>query len=990
MMDKFLTRISAHFGLGDTFTPLGGECDFNFLGQDTKSSVIVKIMREGCASSFVEMQIAAIAHALKNDPQLPLPEIIGTPLTWFDERGNSRIIWLQRALEGKPMGDMAPQSPIFLEQLGHMAGCLNKALADFDHGELLRENKWNLLTSNWIETGFDKITPPRQNLLQEILTAYQKIYPQLQALPHQAIHNDLNDWNILIAQRINQPPIVSGLIDFGDMCRAPVVCDLAIAGAYAIMRQNDTEQALSALVTGFHKTCPLSEEELSLLWPLVRMRLAVSVVNAAIESEKSPGELYVTISERGAWALLEDNRLDEVRLLARLRHACGLPVVAKARAISAWIAENRGEFSPVLQEDVQNYPIADFCVEKCLWPQNPFESCPLANLHEAAITGERAIGCYGEPRLGYHHGIERSLLTAPHRPTISLGIDIFSPAGHLVHAPLSAIVMSIGQDEYGLDLVLRHDTPAGEFFTHWHHLAMATKKLEIGAKIAAGEAFATIAGGAENGGWASHVFIQMSFVALSESAWKYVASADEQCFFNELFPNPACLLNLDEQKVIYLPHSQSELLEFRHHHFSANLKLSYDEPVLFVRGWQHHLFDPWGRPFLDAYNNVPHVGHAHPRIRQVACEQLARLNSNTRYLHPAQKAFAEKLISKMPAGSGLEVCFFVNSGSEANELALRLARAASGGYDIITPDHGYHGNTTGAIDISAYKFNKPGMDGRKEWVHLVEVADDYRGRFRQDNPDCAALYGAQIDTALAAIDTRGGKLAAFICETFPSVGGQIIPPRGYLQQVYGRIRAAGGICIADEVQTGLGRLGEYYFAFEQQDVVPDIVVLGKPIGNGHPLAALVTTKEIAEKFSKGAEYFSTFGGSTLSCLIGREVLDIVDREDLASNAASMGRRLLSSLRQLQSRYEVIGEVRGCGLFVGVDLVEDRASRKPATALAEHVTNHLRKMHILIGREGPADNILKIRPPLTIDSTSIDQICTALDACLHDLCAFKQM
>jgi len=250
---------------------------------------------------------------------------------------------------------------------------------------------------------------------------------------------------------------------------------------------------------------------------------------------------------------------------------------------------------------------------------------------------------------------------------------------------------------------------------------------------------------------------------------------------------------------------------------------------MLLRGWKHYLFDQWGRPYLDAYNNVPHVGHAHPRLQARVSEQLKRLNTNTRYLHPAQSALSRKIISKMP--EKLCVCYLVNSGSEANELALRLSRAHTGGKDIITLNHGYHGNTTGAIDISAYKFNASGGVGKPEWVWLVDLPDVYGGRYRQPQDDCAQLYSNQVDDAVAGIKSTGGKLAGFIAETFPSVGGQIIPPDGYLDHVYQKIRAAGGICIADEVQTGLGRLGEYYFAFEQQKVVPDIVVLGKPIGN---------------------------------------------------------------------------------------------------------------------------------------------------------------
>ena len=569
------------------------------------------------------------------------------------------------------------------------------------------------------------------------------------------------------------------------------------------------------------------------------------------------------------------------------------------------------------------------------------------------------------------------------RRTVHLGLDVFAPAGTALHAPLAGTVVHAGYEDgsqgYGGMVILRHDTPAGAFFTFWGHLAADCARLAAGQSLAAGEAFARLGAPHENGGWAPHLHLQLGFE--NDPDWDGVADPDDVVLHLARFPNPAALLNLPDAAVAFVPEPEDDLLDHRRRHFAANLKLSYRRPVMFLRGWKHHLFDQWGRPWLDAYNNVPHVGHAHPRLRAVAADQMARMNSNTRYLHRAQRDFADKLMSKMPPG--LEVCFFVNSGSEANELALRLARAASGGYDIVTPDHGYHGNTTGCIDISAYKFMKPGMGGKKPWVHLVDVADDYRGRFRADDPACADHYAAQIDGALTAIAARGGRLAGFICETFPSVGGQIIPPKGYLAGVYARIRAAGGICIADEVQTGLGRLGAHYFAFEQQAVVPDIVVLGKPIGNGHPVAAVVTTAEIARRFAEGAEFFSTFGGSTLSCRIGREVLQIVDDEGLQDNAARMGARLLDGLRALQARHESIGEVRGIGLFTGVDLVTDRATRAPATAIADHAINRLRDMRILIGREGPADNILKIRPPLTIDVEGVDTICAALDRVLAE-------
>ncbi|MGB0799493.1 MAG: aminotransferase class III-fold pyridoxal phosphate-dependent enzyme, partial [Planktomarina sp.] len=353
---------------------------------------------------------------------------------------------------------------------------------------------------------------------------------------------------------------------------------------------------------------------------------------------------------------------------------------------------------------------------------------------------------------------------------------------------------------------------------------------------------------------------------------------------------------------------------------------------------------------------------------------------NTRYLHPAQTAFADKILSKLP--DHLQVCFFVNSGTEANELALRLARTQTGAKGIVTPDHGYHGNTTGALDLSAYKFNKPGGVGQSDWVELVEVADDYRGSFGRDDPDRAQKFADLVDRAIAALQRKGQGVAGFIAETFPSVGGQIIPPKGYLKAVYAKIRAAGGICIADEVQTGLGRLGEYYFGFEYQQVLPDIVVLGKPIGNGHPIGVVVTTKEIAGSFDNGIEFFSTFGGSTLSCRIGLEVLNIVDDEGLQENARVIGDQLMAGLKTLEAKYDCVGDARGMGLFLGLELINPDGTE--GTEICSYVKNRMRDHRILIGGEGPKDNILKIRPPLTIDTDDATMIIEVLDTILAEV------
>ena len=614
--------------------------------------------------------------------------------------------------------------------------------------------------------------------------------------------------------------------------------------------------------------------------------------------------------------------------------------------------------------------------------------------HEAATLGGMSdtlsLGYYGEPRLIYTDDVFfEGEWKAGNRRTIHLGIDVFTKAGSPVFTPLKAKIISVeirpNNLDYGGVVELQHKTPQGHvFFTLYGHLdPKSLRHLKVGSDLLQGQEIGKIGTLDQNGGWRPHLHLQMAVTRDGiEQDWPGAADPEAFYLWREVFPNPAALLNLPNSKTVYPLLDKADVLKKRKAYFPSNLSLTYDNPAMFLRGWQHYLYDEWGQPYLDSYNNVPHVGHSHPRIQTVVSEQLKRLNTNTRYLHPAQSAFAEKILSKLP--KSLSVCFFVNSGSEANELALRLSRAHTGGKDMIVPDHGYHGNTTGAIDVSAYKFNAKGGIGKADWVHLVDVADTYRGQFRKEDPDCAQKYAVLIDEALISIKARGGKLAGFIAETFPSVGGQIIPPDGYLKDVYKRIRAAGGVCIADEVQTGLGRLGDYYFGFEQQKVVPDIVVLGKPIGNGHPLAVLVTTKDIADSFAKGPEFFSTFGGSNLSCVIGKEVLDIVDDEELMQNAKKMGDILLSGLRQLKDKYDIVGDVRGYGLFVGLDLVTDKQSRKPSGAIAEYVKNRMYENRILLGTEGPENNVLKIRPPLTVQEIDIHMILTNLDGILAEV------
>ena len=396
-----------------------------------------------------------------------------------------------------------------------------------------------------------------------------------------------------------------------------------------------------------------------------------------------------------------------------------------------------------------------------------------------------------------------------------------------------------------------------------------------------------------------------------------------------------------------------DLIEARRRLLGRNLSIAYQNPLHIVRGSMQYLYDGDGRRYLDAYNNVAHVGHCHPEVVAAGHRQMELLNTNTRYLSDQILEYSERLTATLPESPS--VCFFVNSGSEANELAIRLARAHTRAREMIVLNHAYHGNTTTLIDLSPYKHDGPGGQGAPSWVHkapLPTSAED-------------AHYVSDIIEELQA------PLCGFIAETMPSVAGQIVLPDGYLSRVYDAVRNAGGVCIADEVQTGYGRTGTHFYAFEKYDVVPDIVVLGKPIGNGHPIGAVITTQAIADSFDNGMEFFSTFGGNNVSCAIGLKVLEIVREENLEAHALRVGNHLLSGLHELNQRHKVIRDIRGSGLFLGVELVHE----------AGGVVNKMREQGILLGTEGPLHNVIKIRPPMPFSESNADQLVDTLDEVL---------
>ena len=423
--------------------------------------------------------------------------------------------------------------------------------------------------------------------------------------------------------------------------------------------------------------------------------------------------------------------------------------------------------------------------------------------------------------------------------------------------------------------------------------------------------------------------------------------------------------------------TKAELLAIRKKHLGKNLSLSYDEPLKIVKGEGQFLFDEEGRAYLDCVNNVCHVGHAQPQVVKAGQEQMAILNTNTRYLHDNIVELSEKLLSKFP--EELSVCYFVNSGSEANELALRMAKAYTGQKDIVVIDNAYHGNTQACIDISPYKFNGKGGQGQAEHVHVLRMPDSYRDE-RYELVETELELGRILD----GLEQKQRKPAALIAEAILGCGGQMELPKGFLNTAYRMVRERGGVAMADEVQTGFGRVGDDFWAYQAHDVIPDIVTMGKPMGNGHPVAAVVCKKEIAEAFDNGMEYFNTFGGNPVSSAIGIAVLDVIEKENLQRNAKIVGEYFIKQLDALQEKYEIIGDIRGRGLFLGIELVKNKKTKEPATEQAKEIINKMKERGVLLSTDGPYNNVIKIKPPIVFDEDNVRMVIENLTAVLDEL------
>ena len=1019
--DQQAVQIAADiFGIEARVKVLPSERDQNYrLISNNGRSYVLKISGKTESRDILDYQNQALTH-LRQQPDLAahIPEVVlsqdGEAITAVSHANSETYnVRLLTYLPGIPLALVNPHSPNLLYDFGHFLGRTTVAFADFNHPAMHRRLHWDMAhTSETVRKRIDHIQEPDQLMLVEnVLIRFEnEVVVCLPDLRRSVIHSDANDYNVIVTPERKQPRRIAGLIDFGDMVYSATIFELAIAAAYAMLDKSDPLTVAAQMVAGYHAALPLTDLELDLLYTLINARLATSVTLSTFQQTLHPDDPYLVISQQPAWALLR-KLVDVPPGLARaiFRHACGLEPVVGATAVSSYLLSNQLSFSNILGSDWQtlNPRVFDSSVGSLeLGSPADYGDLPAAakriKARLEAANAQVGIGRYDEPRLSYTANSFRS--DSAEWRTIHIGQDLFAPAGTAVYAPLPGKIHSFNDNnlplDYGPTLILEHETDEGiPFYTLYGHLSRASMAdWIVGKPVAAGEQIATFGSMAENGGWPPHLHFQIILDMLDKTGdFIGVAPASQRPVWTSICPDPNLILGIPDGLFPERPLSVPEILDRRHKHFGTNLSISYQEPLKMVRGWRQYLYDENGRPYLDVVNNVCHVGHSHPHVVKALSQQAAVLNTNTRYLHDNIVNYAERLLARFP--KELEVCFFVCSGSEANELALRLARAHTGADDLIVIDGAYHGNTATLIDISPYKHDGAGGRGTPSHIHKALMPDPYRGIYKgYDTGSQYAAHVAQIieDLNRKEREERGEKsaksaesadknssLAGIIVESVLGCGGQIVLPDGYLQEVFAQVRAAGGVCIADEVQVGFGRVGSHFWGFETQGVVPDIVTMGKPIGNGHPLAAVVTTRAIADSFANGMEYFNTFGGNPVSCAVGTAVLDVIEMEGLQANAWQAGNRLREGLITLMERHPIIGDVRGLGLFVGIELVRNRETLEPAAWEASYIVERLKEHGILISIDGPLHNVLKLKPPIVFDSANADFLVETLDKVLAE-------
>lgn len=944
--------LTEHYGMSGRAESLGSQQDKNFLAHGADGAVVgvLKVANPAFTATELDAQDAAAELIAAAEPDLrvavPVPNREGSRATTvtglLDGPAHVRLL---PYLDGGTLVDAGYLSPRVVAGMGALAGRVSRALRDFTHPGLDRALQWDLRYGVAVVSALaDHVADEtlRARLLAAATAAGGHLDRLADELPRQAVHLDLTDANVVASPHGGHP---DGIIDFGDLSDTWAVSELAITLSSVLGHPGASPTSILPGVNAFHAIRPLSQAEADALWPLLVLRTAVLITSGAQQAVLDPDNAYVTDQSGAERRMFEQATSLPIEVMSGVvRHALGFadetppltggPLIAGLDPAAVAVVD----LSPTSGSFDRAFVPGDWL------PQRVEDHFARALVRDGAAI---AVTEFGQPRLTRAPALSQS---SP--AVIPTGIALWPGADVTITAPWS------GNVEIVDDGLILH---AGD--------------VEVSIAGVAPTASGAVDAGAPLATATPDQWLAVAVKPTAAPPAPAFTTAELAPGWLALARDPGPLLGLAPAT----PSGTRNLLARRDESFAKVQEHYYADPPQIERGWRNYLMSTRGRVYLDMVNNVAVLGHAHPRIADAANRQLRRLNTNSRFNYESVVEYSERLAATLP--ESLDTVFLVNSGSEASDLAIRLATAATGRRDVVAMREAYHGWTYGTDAVSTSTADNPNaLTTRPDWVHTVESPNSFRGKYRGGDVGAYAVEAVrQIEELVAA----GRPPAGFICESVYGNAGGMTLPDGYLADVYAAVRGAGGLAIADEVQVGFGRLGEWFWGFHQQQVVPDIVSVAKSTGNGYPLGAVITSRAVADAFAAEGYFFSSTGGSPLSCAIGLTVLDVLADEDLQGNAKRVGAHLKERLLALRDRHPIIGTVHGMGLYLGVEMVRDRESLVPAPEETAAICNRMLELGVVIQPTGDHQNILKTKPPLCIDVAGTDFYVDALDRVLTE-------
>ncbi|WP_053388215.1 aminotransferase [Leucobacter japonicus] len=972
------------YGIEVTASELGSNQDRNFAltaADGTRS--VLRIDNPIFADDARDAQHAAIDayRAAGVQPAPVLPGLNGE----LTQRWGGFAVRRSEFAAGEPMVDLGYFAPVVLDEFGALAAASANALADLRHPGLDREHMWDMRVA-FAETSklVDAITDEdlHERVVLAATAADEALAPLVDALPVQAIHGDLTDDNVTGVRGDDARVHPSTVLDLGDLSYGWRVAELSVTASSLLHHEPERPLRLLDTIAAFHRDAPLSAAEARAIWPLVVLRAALLVASGWRQLQIDGDNDYARDRIAGEQAIFDAATsvpLAEAteQVLARLgfqgvAHGSELQLVALPQAVAS--APLRA-LLPGLDGDVE---IVDPGVEsEALASGAWLEPDAEASLVAATLRAGNAAAVlpYGVYRLT-RATVDASEAAA----TWPIATEIWVAGGDTldVAAPVSGTVAVA--TEQGLLLELD-----GGWFLAIDGVAASR---EAGDAVAAGGPLGRLAASEDARALAVTLCrsdaldgAEPPILAVAEPApGRAPLVAPERVPAWSRFTHDAALV-LGLPRLAQRDEAGDELHR-REQIFASAQERYYDRPMQIERGWLHHLVDTTGRTYIDIVNNVTGLGHGHTGVADAVNRQIRVLNTNSRFLYRELAEYSERLLALVPPESELDTVLLVNSGSEAVDLALRLAQAATGRKTVVALREAYHGWTMASDAVTTSAYDNPfALENRPDWVHVADVPNRFRGTYRGD--DTGAAYAADLGRDLDELSADGRDVAAFICESVLGNAGGVLLPDGYLVDAYARVRAAGGLCIADEVQVGFGRMGSSFWGFEQSGAVPDIITIAKPMGNGFPIGGVITSKRVADALASQGQFFSSAGGNPLSCRVGIAVLDAMAEEGLQENARVVGERLANGFRALAEQHDLIGPVHGEGLYLGVELVRDRETLEPAKAEAAAICERLKELGVVVLTTSERSNVLKVKPPLCLTAESADFVVSALDRVLTE-------